>query len=79
MSIGVWRCSEGGGSPFKHQNLIWVNNMVNCLNFASVKKPRMRQKLAFVALGVTLPVSYYTTIRNVDPVVDMEIVEQGQT
>ena len=54
-----------------------VNNMANCLTFAPVTKPQVWQKLAFNVLGETLPVSYYTTLRNVDPVVDMEMAEEG--
>ncbi len=37
----------------------------------------MRQKLAFIALGVTLPVSYYTTLRNVDLMDEVDMAEQG--
>ena len=50
--------------------------MANCLNFAPLTKPQMRQKLAFIVLGVTLLVFYYTTHRTVDPLGDMEMAEQ---
>ena len=68
MSIGTCSCERGkDGSPCKHQYLIWVAKLANCLNFVPIGCPELRQSLALVALGRTLPVNKYTLLRDVDP------------
>ena len=64
MSIGVCSCVMGrDGSPCKHQHILWASNTVNCINFVPVSNPQSRQKLAWIAIDQTLPITYYTNLR----------------
>jgi hypothetical protein len=65
MSLGVCSCPQGkDGAPCKHQYLIWAANLAICTNFVPISNPDERQKLAEIALGKTLPLSYYTSLRG---------------
>jgi hypothetical protein len=62
MSLGVCSCPQGkDGAPCKHQYLIWAANLAICTNFVPISNPDERQKLAEIALGKTLPLSYFAT------------------
>ena len=51
MGLGVCSCPKGyDGSACKHQHLIWVSGLANCLNFNF--STSQRQEFAFIALGV---------------------------
>ena len=66
MSIGVCSCRRGKvGAPCKHQYLIWATNLANCMNFVPISNPDERRKLAEIALGRILPLSYYASLREV--------------
>ena len=52
------------GAPCKHQYLIWAANIATCINFVPISNPDERQKIAAIALGNTLPLSYYTSLRG---------------
>ena len=68
MTMGICSCETGkDDSPSKHQYLIWVAKLANCLNFVPNCCPELWQTLALVALDETLPVSKYTLLRDVDP------------
>jgi hypothetical protein len=72
MSLGVCTCKTGQDrSPCKHQYLLWVTKLANCLNFVPVSCPELRQQFALVALGRTLATSKYTCLRHMDPVQDL--------
>ena len=65
MSLGVCSCYRGkDGAPCKHQYLIWAANIATCVNFVPISDPDERQKLAAIALGGSLPLSYYTSLRG---------------
>lgn len=65
MSLGVCSCHRGkDGAPCKHQYLIWAANIATCINFVPISNPDERRKLAAIALGNTLPLSYYTSLRG---------------
>jgi hypothetical protein len=64
MLLGVCSCENGkDGSPCKHQYLLWVSGKANGINFVPVTSPELQQKLAWVALGASLPIKHYTTLR----------------
>ncbi len=64
MSIGVCSCVMGrDDSPCKHQYILWASNTAHCVNFVPVSNPQSRQKLACIAMGQTLPITYYTSLR----------------
>lgn len=72
MSLGVCTCETGRDrSPCKHQYLLWVAKLANCLNFVPVSCPELRQQFALVALGRALPTSKYTCLRHMDPAQDL--------
>lgn len=67
MSIGVCSCPRGkDGAPCKHQYLIWATNLATCMNFVPISNPDERRKLAEIALGTTLPLLYYASLREVN-------------
>ena len=67
MSLGVCSCQTGkDGTPCKHQYVLWMANVAHCINFIPVTNPNSRQKLAWIALGKTLPVDSYNSLRSCD-------------
>lgn len=73
MSIGFCSCENGkDGSPCKHQYLLWSANIAHCINFVPVDQPHMRKKLAWVAIGNSLHISYYKNLRDRDDQDDNE-------
>ena len=67
MSIGTCSCEIGkDGSPWKHQYVLWSANLAHCINFVSVSQPVMRQKLAWIAIERSLPLSFYNNLRSPD-------------
>ncbi|XP_028513981.1 uncharacterized protein LOC114574759 [Exaiptasia diaphana] len=67
MSIGFCSCESGkDGSPCKHQYVLWSANIAHCLNFVPVDQPDIRKKLAWIAIGNSLDISYYKNLRNQD-------------
>ncbi|KAK7883018.1 hypothetical protein WMY93_029192 [Mugilogobius chulae] len=65
MVLGCCSCDQGkDGSPCKHQYVLWASNISNNVNFIPVSSPLLRQKLAYIALGKSLPLQHYTTLRN---------------
>ena len=65
MSLEVCSCYRGkDGAPCKHQYLIWAANIASCVNFVPISDADERQKLAAIALGCSLPLSYYTSLRG---------------
>ncbi|XP_048589237.1 uncharacterized protein LOC116618843 [Nematostella vectensis] len=67
MTIGMCTCGIGkDGSPCKHQYVLWVSKLADCVNFVPVNNPRERQKLAWLAIGETLPLSYYMPLRSTE-------------
>ena len=76
MSLGVCSCEFGkDGSPCKHQYLLWATKLANCLNFVPVSSPELRQNLALVALGETLPILKYTALRDGSSAVSSNNIE----
>ena len=64
MTIGSCSCEVGkDGSPCKHQYMLWAAKRAKCLNFVPVNSPEDRQKLAKIAIGEALPLSYYTSLK----------------
>ena len=67
MTLGICTCTVGkNGSPCKHQYVLWVANLADCINFIPVSNPHERQKLAWLAIGKTLPVACYKPLRSSD-------------
>ena len=67
MSIGTCSCEIGkDGSPCKHQYVLWSANRAHCINFVPVSQPVMRQKLAWIAIERSLPLSFYNNLRSPD-------------
>ena len=67
MTLGICSCTVGkDGSPCKHQYVLWVANLADCINFIPVSNPHERQKLAWLAIGKTLPVACYKPLRSSD-------------
>ena len=67
MTLGIRTCTVGkDGSPCKHQYVLWVANLADCINFIPVSNPHERQKLAWLAIGKTLPVACYKPLRSSD-------------
>lgn len=67
MTLGICTCTVGkDGSPCKHQYVLWVANLADCINFIPVSNPHERQKLAWLAIGKTLPVACYKPLRSSD-------------
>ena len=67
MTLGICSCTVGkDGSPCKHQYVLWVANLADCINFIPVSNPHDRQKLAWLAIGKTLPVACYKPLRSSD-------------
>lgn len=67
MTLRICSCTVGkDGSPCKHQYVLWVANVVHCINFIPVTNSHERQKLAWIAIGKTLPVACYQSLRSVD-------------
>lgn len=65
MTVGVCSCAFGkDGSPCKHQYVLWAAKKVHCPNFVSVTDSLERQKLAKIAIGETLPLSFYNNLRT---------------
>lgn len=64
MTIGTCSCEIGkDGSPCKHQYVLRSANLANCINFVPVFQPAMRQKLAWIAIERSLPLSFYNNLR----------------
>ena len=64
MTVGMCSCEVGkDGSPCKHQYVLWCSNIAHCLNFVPVAQPDVRQKLAWIAIGESLPLSHYQPLR----------------
>lgn len=67
MTIGTCSCENGkDGSPCKHQYVLWSANLASCINFVSVSQPALRQKLAWIAIERSLPLSFYNNLRTPD-------------
>ena len=67
MSIGTCSCEIGkDGTPCKHQYVLWSANLAHCINFVPVSQPVMRQKLAWIAIERSLPLSFYNNLRSPD-------------
>lgn len=67
MTIGTCSCEIGkDGSPCKHQYVLWSANLASCINFVPVSQPTMRQKLAWIAIERSLPLSFYNNLRTPD-------------
>ena len=67
MTLGICSCTvDKDGSPCKHQYVPWVANLADCINFIPVSNPHERQKLAWLAIGKTLPVACYKPLRSSD-------------
>ncbi|CAB4044608.1 Hypothetical predicted protein [Paramuricea clavata] len=65
MSLRVCSCCRGkDGAPCKHQYLIWAANIATCVNFVPISDPDEWQKLAAIALGGSLSLTYYTSLRG---------------
>ena len=64
-TAGVCSCAVGkDGSPCKHQHVLWAAKKAHCPNFISVTDSVERQKLAKIAIGETLPLSFYSNLRT---------------
>ena len=67
MTTGTCSCENGkDGSPCKHQYVLWSANLASCINFVPVSQPAMRQKLAWIAIERSLPISLYNNLRTPD-------------
>ena len=67
MTIGTCSCeNRKDGSPCKHQYVLWSANLASCINFVPVSQPAMRQKLAWIAIERSLPLSFYNNLRTPD-------------
>ena len=67
MTLGMCSCEAGkDGSLCKHQYILWSANIAHCINFVPVTQPDVRQKLAWIAIGESLPLSHYNTLRPQD-------------
>lgn len=67
MTLGMCSCEVGkDGSLCKHQCILWSANIGHCINFVPVTQPDVRQKLAWIAIGESLPLSHYNTLRPQD-------------
>ncbi|PFX13343.1 hypothetical protein AWC38_SpisGene22577 [Stylophora pistillata] len=65
MTIGVCSREIGSdGGPCKHQYVLWSANIAICLNFVLIAQPKVRQKLAWIAIEQSLPLSYYSNLRT---------------
>ena len=65
MTVGMCSCEVGkDGSPCKHQYVLWCSNLAHCINFVPVAQPDVRQKLAWIAIGESLPLSHYQPLRD---------------
>ena len=66
MVLGLCSCEHGKDA---NTNICsaWVSGKANGINFVPVTSAILRQKLAWVALGASLSLNHYTTLRcNVD-------------
>ncbi|XP_078686972.1 uncharacterized protein LOC144919399 [Branchiostoma floridae x Branchiostoma belcheri] len=73
MTVGTCSCSVGkDGSPCKHQYVLWAANKSHCPNFVAVTDSVERQKLAKIAIGETLPLSFYSNLRTASCIVTPE-------
>ena len=67
MTIGTCSCENGkDGSPCKHQYVLWSANLASCINFVPVSQPARHQKLAWIAIERSLPLSFYNNLRTPD-------------
>lgn len=67
MTIGICSCNIGkDGSPCKHQYVLWCAKIAYCINFVPISQPEIRQKLAWIAIEQSLPLSYYKNLRTPD-------------
>ena len=65
MTVGMCSCEVGkDGSPCKHQYVLWCSNIAHCINFVPVAQPDVRQKLAWIAIGESLPLSHHQPLRD---------------
>lgn len=65
MTVGMCSCEVGkDGSPCKHQYVLWCSNIAHSINFVPVAQPDVRQKLAWIAIGESLPLSHYQPLRD---------------
>ena len=68
MTIGSCSCEiRKDGSPCKHQYMLWTAKRAKCFNFVRINSPEDRQKLAKIAIGEALPLSYYIFLRDPNP------------
>ena len=67
MTIGTCSCENGkDGSSCRHQYVTWSANLASCIIFFPVSQPAMRQKLAWIAIERSLPLSSYNDLRTPD-------------
>lgn len=67
MTVGMCSCEVGkDGSPCRHQFILWSANVAHCINFVPVAQPQVRQQLAWIAIGDSLPLSCYKNLRTQD-------------
>lgn len=65
MTVGM--CSYDVGkdeSPCKHQYVLWCSNIAHRINFVPVAQPDVRQELAWIAIGESLPLSLYQPLHD---------------
>ncbi|KAI8485675.1 hypothetical protein Bbelb_365090 [Branchiostoma belcheri] len=80
MTVGVCSCPYGkDGSPCKHQYVLWAAKKANCPNFVSVTDSVERQKLAKIAIGKALPLSFYSNLRTASCMVTQTTTETPAT
>lgn len=65
MVTGICECPVGcDGSPCAHQYFLWANNIAESSNFIPTFSEEKRQQFAKVALGYSLPLSYYKGLHS---------------
>ena len=65
MNVGVCECHQGqNGSVCKHQYILWAWNIENTNRFLPFLDATERQKYAEIAIGCTMPNSFYEGIHD---------------
>ena len=65
MVTGICECPVGcDGSPCVHQYFLWSNSIAESSNFIPAFSEEKRQQFAKVALGFSLPLSYYEGLHS---------------
>ena len=64
MDLGICECSVGkDGSPCKHQFITWKKHLKGT-NFLPFLNPEERKQYSYLAIGKTLPDSYYEGLHD---------------